>query len=112
MIYKIAHTFQPEIFLPWAAIDRNIDFSRSQSGQPVRMSDSTYAEVLSVREVHVLSTDADSISRRLYGVSALTLLTEWYKRLPIMTDLFFCHITLKKHTQTDTDASPLPEQDN
>ena len=117
MIYKISHTFKPEIFLPWAGIMHNIDFMRTQDGQPVQLSDGSQAEVVSINEIHILSPEADMLSHRLYGISAITLLTEWYKRLPIISTMFFVNIKLKKYeaptiSESTTDASPLPEQDN
>jgi hypothetical protein len=105
MIYKISHSFQPEILVPWCAIEKNIDFMKSQNGQPVQMSNGIGAEIISVREIHILSEEASSISIRLYEISSIALLIEWYKRLPIMTDLFFVNIKLKKYeAKPDTEV--------
>lgn len=111
MIYKISHSFSPEIFVPWAAIGRNIDFPSTQNGQPVTMSDGTTAQVVSVREVHILSEEAQAISQRLYSLSAIALLLEWYKRNACMTDLFFCNIQLKKYIEPapEDNAPTIPE---
>lgn len=109
MIYKISHTFQPEIFVPWLAIGHNLDFMRTQSGQPVSMSDGKQAEVLSTREVHILSEEAQSISMRLYSISAIMLMVEWYKRNPCLTSMFFVNIKLKKY-EAKTDATTVPAE--
>ena len=119
MIYKIAHAFQPEIFVPWCSIGRNIQFGKEQQGQPIQLSDGSQAEVISTREVHILSPEADSTAHRLYGISAMLLLTEWYKRLPIIATMFFVNIRLKKYEakpdataiSAEVDTSGTPESD-
>jgi hypothetical protein len=112
MIYKISHSFALEIFVPWLAIGHNLDFMRTQDGQPVVMSDGIQAEVISVKEVHILSEEAQAISIRLYSISAIALMVEWYKRLPIMSTMFFCNIKLRQFVnpiEPIEDATPVPE---
>lgn len=110
MIYKISHTFAPEIFVPWISIGRNPYFTRTQENQPVIMSDGKQAEVILVREIHILSEEAQMLSLRLYQVSAIVLMQEWYKRNPCMTDLFFCNIKLRKY-EVKPDATAISEDD-
>jgi hypothetical protein len=116
VIYKINHRFQSEILVPWCSIGRNIQFGEEQKGQSVQLSDGSQAEVISVNEIHILSHEADMLSHRLYGIPAITLLTEWYKRNPCITDLFFCNIKLAQFVKPatpadnpDTDAAPISE---
>lgn len=96
MIYKINHTFKPEVFVPVLAIRGNCEWMFDTCKKMVVTSDNIMASVTSEEKIHLLSSEADEIVRRLYNTDVLSFARRWYYAMPISTMEFY-HLKLEKY---------------
>ena len=106
MDYNIAHTFAPEIYIPWVAINDNLQFITDN--EPIIVTgDMVEAKVIERREIHVLSSEGAELIRRLYNLSLDPFLKRWYAKYPHMTSLGFVYFKLEKiDGRTETEVVP------
>lgn len=77
---KINHKYNPEIIIPFSAIDNNIDFVLSKTGEYIT-SDKINVNAVLIKAVHGLSKESLELISSLYAMSIINFLNEWYNRL-------------------------------
>ena len=106
MIYRLIHTFKPEVFVPVLAIHCNCEWLLDDKRKIVVTSDKIMADVKYEESIHLLSKEAEDIIKRLYNTDVLSFARRWYSSMPISTMEFY-HLKLEKyegrHTENDDD---------
>ena len=93
---KMKHNFQAEVFIPWCAISRNISFMLTKNSI-LESADGVKCQVKKMEEIHVLSSEAAGIIRRLYMLNPWQFLELWYKKCPDMSSMDFLWINMKEY---------------
>lgn len=97
MIHKIQHNKQREVLVPFFAIEKNIQFSINKGGK-VEFSDGAIGVASDVREVHILSDEANNLIQSIYGKSYtnIAFLKSWYGRIgEHLQSLVFVYFSVK-----------------
>lgn len=100
MIYKLTHTFRPEVFVPLLAIHCNCDWIMDTMKKMVVTSDKVMAKVTYEDRIHLLSKEAEEIIRTLYNTDVLSFARRWYASMPISTMEFY-YLRLEKYDGRD-----------
>jgi hypothetical protein len=110
MIYKLTHTFKPEVFVPILAIHSNCEWIMDTMKKMVLTSDKIMANVLYEERIHLLSPEAQDIIKRLYNTDVLSFARRWYSAMPISTMEFY-HLKLEKYEGRYTEDATDDMQD-
>lgn len=110
MTYNLSHRFADEVFVPWAAIENNLEFITDKD-ITLATADFVDARIASRREIHILSNEASQIVWRLYQMSVIDFLKRWYAKCPEMTSMGFMYLKLAIPDETTT-APVVPAEDN
>lgn len=97
---KMKHKFQSEVFIPWCAISRNINFMLTKNGV-LESIDGVKCQVKKIEEIHVLSPEAAGIIRRLYMLNPWQFLELWYKNCPDMCSMTFLWMNIEKYKDVE-----------
>lgn len=97
MIHKIQHNKQREVLVPFFAIEKNIQFLINGGGK-VEFSDGATGVASDVREVHILSDEANNLIQSIYGkgYTNIAFLKSWYGRIgEQLRSLVFVYFSVK-----------------
>lgn len=100
MVYRLTHTFRPEVFVPLLAIRSNCEWIMDTMKKMVVTSDKIMATVLYEERVHLLSPEAQDIIKRLYNTDVLSFARRWYASMPISTMEFY-YLRLERYDGRD-----------
>lgn len=100
MIYKLTHTFKPEVFVPILAIHSNCEWIMDTMKKMVVTSDKIMARVTYEEQIHLLSQEAEEIIRTLYNTDVLSFARRWHASMPI-TSMGFYYLRLEKYDGRD-----------
>lgn len=96
-IHKIQHNKQREVLVPFFAIKKNIQFLLDGGGK-VEFSDGATGVASDIREVHILSDEANKIIQSIYGnnYTNVAFLKSWYSRIgEQLQSLVFVYFSVK-----------------
>lgn len=94
MKFIIKHKSVNEAFIPYAAIENNIDFFRIKSKKHVVFTDNSEKEVTDINEFKICSDTGEKLCKELYNMSWHKFLKLWNEDLDI-DSLYFVHIKFK-----------------
>jgi hypothetical protein len=92
--HKISHLYQPEIIVPYGAIENNWEV---REGDICEMNDGVNATIENVQHLNMLSPDSESTVMRIYKISSWGLLKQWYLRGMPLNSIYFLKLTLRKN---------------
>lgn len=96
-MFHLKCKYKPIIFIPYVAIDENIDFITARSGERECVTaDGIKCIANNVKGVNTLSFEAESIIKEIYDVEVLEFLRTWYRVYEYLDSLTFLRIELKK----------------
>ena len=96
-IHKIQHNKQREVLVPFFAIEKNIQFLLDGGGK-VEFSDGATGVASDVKEVHILSDEANNLIQSIYGknYTNVAFLKSWYGRIgEQLQSLVFVYFSVK-----------------
>lgn len=96
MIYKLQHTFKPEVLVPMLAIYPNNEWIVDKKKKMVVTSDNVMAKVTREEKIHFLSKEMHDIVAKVYNTDVLSFGRKWYQSMDICT-MEFVYLTLEKY---------------
>ena len=96
MIYKIQHTFKPNVVVPMLAIYPNHEWVLDKKKKMVVTSDNIMAKVVEETKLHFLSEEMGKVIREIYNTDVLTFGRKWWQSMSIST-MEFLYLRLEKY---------------
>jgi len=93
---EIAHAYREEIIIPLCAMKNNVDFLLENGKKTIVTTDEIVSDLISYKEIHILSDEAKELVGRLYRMSVFSFIKLWYKKYGDIIKMTFLYLKLKK----------------